>query len=62
MILVARGFVLTLNAMRILAKDHELRQAVQDYKSQLDKVTVSLEEFKHRALSAEVHFSCKDSR
>jgi hypothetical protein len=36
------------------AKDHELRQAVQDYKSQLDQVTQSLAEFKHRALNAEV--------
>jgi phage shock protein A len=36
------------------AKDHELRQAVRDYKSQLDQVTQSLAEFKHRALNAEV--------
>lgn len=36
------------------AKDHELRQAIQDYKSQLDHVTQSLAEFKHRALNAEV--------
>jgi hypothetical protein len=37
-----------------IAKDHELRQAVRDYKSQLDQVTQSLAEFKHRALNAEV--------
>ncbi|KIM91289.1 hypothetical protein PILCRDRAFT_810544 [Piloderma croceum F 1598] len=36
------------------AKDHELRQAVRDYKSQLDQVTQSLTEFKHRALNAEL--------
>jgi hypothetical protein len=37
-----------------VAKDHELRQAVQDYKSQLNQVTQSLAEYKHRALNAEV--------
>jgi len=36
------------------AKDHELRQAVHDYKTQLDQVTQSLAEFKHRALNAEL--------
>jgi hypothetical protein len=37
-----------------IAKDHELRQAVGDYKTQLDQITQSLAEFKHRALNAEV--------
>ncbi|KAF7968596.1 hypothetical protein HWV62_35350 [Athelia sp. TMB] len=36
------------------AKDHELRQAVQGYKTQLDQVTILLAEYKHRALNAEV--------
>ncbi|KAJ7634718.1 hypothetical protein FB45DRAFT_743754 [Roridomyces roridus] len=36
------------------AKDHELRQAVKDYDSQLIQVTQSLAEFKHRALTAEL--------
>ncbi|KAJ7792396.1 hypothetical protein B0H14DRAFT_2931307 [Mycena olivaceomarginata] len=35
------------------AKDHELRQAVKDYNSQLTQVTQSLAEYKHRALTAE---------
>jgi hypothetical protein len=38
------------------AKDHELRQAVKDYDSQLNQATLSLAEFKHRALTAEVIF------
>ncbi|KAK7039532.1 guanylate kinase [Favolaschia claudopus] len=36
------------------AKDHELRQAVKDYNSQLTQVTQSLAEYKHRALNAEL--------
>ncbi|KAF9450621.1 hypothetical protein P691DRAFT_455038 [Macrolepiota fuliginosa MF-IS2] len=36
------------------AKDHELRQAVKDYESQLTQVTQSLAEFKSRALNAEL--------
>ncbi|KAG5641132.1 hypothetical protein DXG03_005946 [Asterophora parasitica] len=36
------------------AKDHELKQAVKEYDSQLTGVTQSLAEFKHRALTAEV--------
>jgi len=40
--------------LNIAAKDHELSQAVKDYKSQLDDVTMSLAEFKRRALDAEV--------
>ncbi|KAJ7461844.1 hypothetical protein B0H11DRAFT_1735726 [Mycena galericulata] len=35
------------------AKDHELRQAVKDYNSQLIQATQSLAEYKHRALTAE---------
>ncbi|OAX42309.1 hypothetical protein K503DRAFT_766865 [Rhizopogon vinicolor AM-OR11-026] len=35
------------------SKDHELSQAVKDYRSQLDDVTTSLAEFKRRALDAE---------
>ncbi|KAF6764189.1 hypothetical protein DFP72DRAFT_416196 [Ephemerocybe angulata] len=36
------------------AKDHELRQAVKDYDAQLQQVTLSLAEFKHRAHTAEL--------
>ncbi|KAK7462913.1 hypothetical protein VKT23_007493 [Stygiomarasmius scandens] len=36
------------------AKEHELRQAVKDYDSQLTQVTQSLAEYKHRALTAEL--------
>ncbi|KAJ2919864.1 hypothetical protein MD484_g546, partial [Candolleomyces efflorescens] len=36
------------------AKDHELRQAVKDYEGQLQQVTLSLAEFKHRAHTAEL--------
>ncbi|KXN92126.1 hypothetical protein AN958_09218 [Leucoagaricus sp. SymC.cos] len=36
------------------AKDHELRQAVKDYESQLVQVTQSLAEYKSRALNAEL--------
>ncbi|KIM46665.1 hypothetical protein M413DRAFT_440265 [Hebeloma cylindrosporum] len=36
------------------AKDHELRQAVKDYETQLFQATQSLAEFKHRALTAEL--------
>ncbi|KAG5634220.1 hypothetical protein H0H81_002828 [Sphagnurus paluster] len=36
------------------AKDHELKQAVKEYESQLTTVTRSLAEFKHRALNAEL--------
>ncbi|KAG6872702.1 hypothetical protein C0995_007370 [Termitomyces sp. Mi166 len=36
------------------AKDHELKQAVKDYETQLAQVTTSLAEFKHRALTAEL--------
>lgn len=38
-----------------VAKEHELRQAVKDYESQLVQATQSLAEFKHRALTAEVN-------
>lgn len=38
-----------------IAKEHELRQAVKDYESQLVQVTQSLAEYKHRALTAEVN-------
>ncbi|KAF8069173.1 hypothetical protein FPV67DRAFT_1607506 [Lyophyllum atratum] len=38
------------------AKDHELKQAIKDYESQLTQVTQSLAEYKHRALSAEVAY------
>ncbi|KAJ7738891.1 hypothetical protein B0H14DRAFT_2991517 [Mycena olivaceomarginata] len=37
-----------------VSKDHELRQAVKDYNSQLTQVTQSLAEYKHRALTAEL--------
>ncbi|KAJ8082930.1 hypothetical protein PM082_008788 [Marasmius tenuissimus] len=36
------------------AKEHELRQAVKDYETQLFQATQSLAEFKHRALTAEM--------
>ncbi|KIY64656.1 hypothetical protein CYLTODRAFT_358100 [Cylindrobasidium torrendii FP15055 ss-10] len=36
------------------AKEHELRQAVKDYDSQLTQVTQQLAEFKHRAHTAEL--------
>ncbi|KAL1701850.1 hypothetical protein EV121DRAFT_293842 [Schizophyllum commune] len=36
------------------AKDHELKQAVKDYETQLLQVTQSLAEYKHRALTAEL--------
>ncbi|KAF8234943.1 hypothetical protein L208DRAFT_1358938 [Tricholoma matsutake] len=36
------------------AKEHELRQAVKDYDSQLIQTTQALAEFKHRALTAEL--------
>lgn len=36
------------------AKEHELRQAVKDYDSQLIQATQSLAEYKHRALTAEL--------
>ena len=36
------------------AKDHEIRQAVSDLETRYSEVTVSLAEFKHRALTAEV--------
>ncbi|KAF8155719.1 hypothetical protein B0H34DRAFT_714546 [Crassisporium funariophilum] len=36
------------------AKDHELRQAVKDFESQLFQATQSLAEYKHRALTAEL--------
>lgn len=37
-----------------LAKDHELRQAVEDYQAQLNQAIDQLAEYKHRALTAEV--------
>lgn len=40
----------------IIAKEHELRVAVKDYETQLNNVTQSLAEYKHRALQAEVRF------
>lgn len=40
----------------IIAKEHELRVAVKDYETQLNNVTQSLAEYKHRALQAEVCF------
>ncbi|KAG5349513.1 hypothetical protein C0989_003342 [Termitomyces sp. Mn162] len=36
------------------ARDHELKQSVKDYETQLTQVTQSLAEFKHRALTAEL--------
>ncbi|KAI0783763.1 hypothetical protein C8Q75DRAFT_419351 [Abortiporus biennis] len=36
------------------AKDHELKQAVKDYETQLLQTTQSLAEYKHRALNAEL--------
>ena len=36
------------------AKDHELRQAVEDYQAQLNQAIDQLAEYKHRALTAEV--------
>ncbi|KAN0084281.1 hypothetical protein V8E55_007785 [Tylopilus felleus] len=36
------------------AREHELGQAVKDYKTQLDDVTLSLAEYKRRALDAEL--------
>ncbi|KAF9653715.1 hypothetical protein BDM02DRAFT_1653973 [Thelephora ganbajun] len=36
------------------AKDHEIRQAVSDLETRYNEVTVSLAEFKHRALTAEL--------
>jgi hypothetical protein len=39
------------------AKDHEIRQAVSDLETRYNEVTVSLAEFKHRALAAEVRAS-----
>ena len=36
------------------AKDHDLKQAVKDYESQLLQVTQSLAEYKSRALNAEL--------
>jgi hypothetical protein len=36
------------------AKDHEIRQAVLDLETRYNEVTVSLADFKHRALTAEV--------
>lgn len=40
-----------------VAKDHEIRQAVKDFESRFNDVTVSLAEYKHRAITAEVR-SC----
>lgn len=37
-----------------LAREHELHQAVKGYKTQLDDVTLSLADYKRRALDAEV--------
>lgn len=36
------------------AKDHEIRQAVSEFETRYNEITVSLAEFKHRALTAEV--------
>jgi len=36
------------------AKDHDLKQATKEYESQLNTVTQSLAEYKHRALNAEL--------
>jgi len=36
------------------AKDHEIRQAVKDFESRFNEVTISLAEFKHRAITAEM--------
>jgi hypothetical protein len=47
------------------AKDHELRQAVKDYETQLLQVTQSLADYKHRALTAELQLEesqCNTSR
>jgi hypothetical protein len=46
--------VQVLHAETLAAKEHELSQAVKDYRSQLDDVVMSLAEFKRRALDAEV--------
>ncbi|KAI6124456.1 hypothetical protein EDD16DRAFT_1857568 [Pisolithus croceorrhizus] len=37
-----------------IAKEHELQRAVKDYKSRLDEITLSLAEYKRRALDAEL--------
>ncbi|TDL22744.1 hypothetical protein BD410DRAFT_821056 [Rickenella mellea] len=37
-----------------LAKDHELHQAIKDHETQLNQITTSLAEYKHRAHTAEV--------
>ncbi|KAG6329263.1 hypothetical protein ID866_9827 [Astraeus odoratus] len=37
-----------------VAKEHELQQAVKDYKSRLEEATMSLAEYKRRALDAEL--------
>lgn len=43
----------------LLARDRELEQTVQQYKQQLEETTLSLAEFKSRALQAEVlYFFC----
>ena len=42
------------------AKDHELRQAVQEREAQYNQVTQALAEFKHRALTAEVRLTFPD--
>ncbi|KAF8627337.1 hypothetical protein AX15_004410 [Amanita polypyramis BW_CC] len=39
------------------AKDHELRQAVEDYRLQLNQTVDQLAEYKHRALTAEAELS-----
>lgn len=43
------------------AKDHELRQSLKDYETQLHTVTQSLAEYKMRALNAEVCRRCSFS-
>ncbi|TFK22469.1 hypothetical protein FA15DRAFT_644153 [Coprinopsis marcescibilis] len=43
------------------AKDHELRQAVKDYESQLTQITLSLAEYKHRAHTAELKLEGNDT-
>lgn len=49
-----RSIIFSFHPDLFSAKDHELRQAVKEYNSQLTQVTQSLAEYKHRALTAEV--------
>ncbi|PCH35088.1 hypothetical protein WOLCODRAFT_155758 [Wolfiporia cocos MD-104 SS10] len=44
------------------AKDHDLQQATKEYESQLQSVTQSLAEYKHRALNAELQLEESSTR